>query len=398
LKTNKGEELMSKNKFLLFVVMLLTDAILLAACSSAPADEESAEQAQETAGEAVEAVQEAAEQTAAEAQEAVEEVAEQAQGAAEVMTDGGCPAVTLADRAGVPAGNYPRQYELADYESAAGCTMTFQENPAIAELNAQITNNPDLPPVAQRLPVEPLVVVSYETIGQYGGQLDALSNATEAGTSDFLSVRHVNLVRYGDDFVTIEPNVAKSWEWNDDFTEVTFKLREGHKWSDGAPFTAADVEFWLNDLVLNTDVYPDTPGFVTFGDETMTIEVIDDTTFKFIFPVPTPGILSFFATTYIQPWQPKHFFDRKVEEGMALAEVAELYYGNSDWKDVPSPLLSGGADDVLPTLESHILVEESTEGRHLVANPYFFMVDTVGNQLPYISEQDELYVPWGLGR
>ena len=48
---------------------------------------------------------------------------------------------------------------------------------------------------------------------------------------------------------------------------------------------------------------------------------------------------------------------------------------------------------VKPTLESHILVEENTEGRKLVANPYFHMVDTAGNQLPYISEINEEYVP-----
>ena len=260
-------------------------------------------------------------------------------------------------------------------------------------LNSQITNNPDLPPVEERLPTEPLVVVPYESIGNYGGVLDALSNATEAGTSDFLSVRHVNLVRFGDDYVTLEPNIAKGWEWNDDFSEVTFFLREGHKWSDGAPFTTADIEFWMNDLILNPEVYPETPGWASIGDGTMQVEVIDDTTIKFVLPVPTPGILYFFATTYIQPWQPKHFFDKKVDEGMTLPEVAELYYGNSDWTDTPSPLLGGQADDVLPTLESHILVEETTEGRHLVANPYFFMVDTVGNQLPYINEQDELYIP-----
>ncbi|GAB4431244.1 MAG: ABC transporter substrate-binding protein [Anaerolineae bacterium] len=356
-------------RFIIFSLAAVL-AVLMAACQQAPA--EPAAPAQEEAA------------TGSTAQEAP---------ATEAGAAGGCPAITLADRGDIGPGTYPRQYELADFEAAAGCEMSFSENPAIAELNARIANNPDLPPVEERLPAEPLVIVPYESIGQYGGELNALSNATEAGTSDFLSVRHVNLVRYGDDYVTIEPNVAKSWEWNDDFTELTMSLREGHKWSDGAPFTADDVAFWLNDLVLNPDVFPDTPGFATFGDETMQIEVINDTTFKLVFPVPTPGILSFFATTYIQPWQPKHFFDKKMAEGMSLAEVAELYYGNSDWKDVPSPLLSGAAEDVLPTLESYILVEETTEGRHLVANPYFFMVDTAGNQLPYINEQDELYVP-----
>ena len=47
--------------------------------------------------------------------------------------------------------------------------------------------------------------------------------------------------------------------------------------------------------------------------------------------------------------------------------------------------------DVIPTLESRIYVTDTTEGRHLVANPYFHIVDTQGNQLPYISEQDEVY-------
>jgi peptide/nickel transport system substrate-binding protein len=307
--------------------------------------------------------------------------------------DGGCPTATLADRLDVAAGEYLRQYELAEFQAAAGCELRFSENPNLVELNRQITNNPELPPVADRLPAEPLVVVPYEQIGLYGGTLNALSNATEAGTSDFLSVRHVNFVRYGEDYLTIEPNIAKDWSFNDDFTELTIFLREGHKWSDGQPFTANDVAFWLNDLVLNPEVFPETPGFAQLGDGTMLVEVIDETTVKFILPVPTPGMLSFFATTYIQPFQPKHFFDAKVAEGMAFADVADLYYGNSDWKDVPSPLLSGAADDVLPTLEAYILVEETTEGRRLVANPYFFMVDTAGQQLPYIDQQSELYIP-----
>ena len=136
-----------------------------------------------------------------------------------------CPPVTVADAMGVAAGKYPQQYELAEFEQLAGCKLTFQENPAIAEMNGRIAGNPDLPPLAERLPEEPLVMPPYDQIGRYGGVLDVLSNATEAGTSDFLSVRHVNLVRMSDDLQTIVPNVAKDWQWNDDFTELTFFLR-----------------------------------------------------------------------------------------------------------------------------------------------------------------------------
>ncbi|MEL6103030.1 MAG: ABC transporter substrate-binding protein, partial [Pseudomonadota bacterium] len=118
-----------------------------------------------------------------------------------------CPAITLNDTMGVAPGAFPQQYELAEFEAAAGCEMTFSTNPEIAALNAEIQGNGDLPPLAERLPSEPLVMVPYEMIGTYGGTFDALSNNTEAGTSDFLSIRHVNLVRYSDDLQTIVPNV-----------------------------------------------------------------------------------------------------------------------------------------------------------------------------------------------
>ena len=100
-----------------------------------------------------------------------------------------CPPVTVADSQGVAAGAFPQQYELAEFEAAANCEMSFQENPDIAALNGKIRGNPELPPLAERLPEEPLVYAPYEAIGSYGGTLDVLSNATEAGTSDFLSVR-----------------------------------------------------------------------------------------------------------------------------------------------------------------------------------------------------------------
>ncbi|SVE53689.1 uncharacterized protein METZ01_LOCUS506543, partial [marine metagenome] len=128
------------------------------------------------------------------------------------------------------AGKYPGQYELSEYESAAGCSMSFSENPNIASINATIIGNGALGSVNDRLPSEPLVVVPYDSVGSYGGTFRMLSNATEAGTSDLLSTRHVNLVRYSDDLTTIVPNIAKDYEWNDDYTQLTFTLRKGHKW------------------------------------------------------------------------------------------------------------------------------------------------------------------------
>ena len=49
---------------------------------------------------------------------------------------------------GDDAGMYTQQYELAEFESLAGCTMQFKENPNIASINASIQGNKALPPVA----------------------------------------------------------------------------------------------------------------------------------------------------------------------------------------------------------------------------------------------------------
>lgn len=322
-----------------------------------------------------------------------------------------CPAVTLDDMQGIAPGEYPQQYELSAFQDAAGCAMEFSTNPDIDALNAQIKGNPELPPLSERIPAEPLVVVPYDSVGEYGGELNVLSNATEAGTSDFLSVRHVSLMRYSDDLQTLVPNVAKSWEWNDDFTQLTIKLREGHKWSDGEPFTSADIVFYHDNLMLDENIFETPKDYITVAGEPMTIEAPDDTTVIFNLPAPKPGLVAHFATHYSQPFQPKHFLGQfhpdvnpdadtyaqslGFEDGY---DAILAYYGNSDWTDTPTPMLSRAdiVDDLpkatYPTLESHIYINDTTEGRQLVANPYFFQVDPTGQQLPYISTQDELYI------
>ena len=322
-----------------------------------------------------------------------------------------CPAATVSDPMGVAAGAFPQQFELTEFHTLANCTLEMSENPDIAALNGRIRGNPDMPALSDRLPSEPLVVAPYDRVGSYGGTFNALSNATEAGTSDFMSVRHVNLVRYADDLTTIVPNVAKSWAWNDDFTQLTFVLRAGHKWSDGQPFGAADVEFWYENLQLDPNVIESPKDYVLAGGEAMTVDVIDELTVRFNMPSPKPGFLAHFANHYAQGFQPKHFLGQYhpdinpdadtlaqslgFENGYALVKA---YYGSSDWMDTPTPMLAhpdkvaGLPLDAAPTLESHIVISETTEGRQFVANPYFYMVDTAGHQLPYINEMDEIFV------
>jgi len=52
----------------------------------------------------------------------------------------------------------------------------------------------------------------------------------------------------------VVPVLAESWEFGDDQRTITYALREGVTWSDGEPFTSADVEFTLR-LVLDEPIY-----------------------------------------------------------------------------------------------------------------------------------------------
>ncbi len=314
-----------------------------------------------------------------------------------------CPAVTVADPQGVPAGQYPQQYELAEFEALANCKMTFTSRATFDDRLAAAHHSPDpLPALEDRLPEEPLVVAPYEAIGTYGGRLRFASVGPESGNSEFLSTHHVNLVRFADDLQTIVPNVAKSFEWNSDYTELIMTLRKGHKWSDGEPFTAADVAFWYNDIQLNVDLHPTVASQWVYGGEPMQVEAVDEVTVKFTFAAPAPGFLTLAATTYIQMYEPKHFLEQfhlvynPDADALAVAAGYEnwiQYFGSwqNDWQDFVHHLTDLGY--MPPKLESHLLVVETPEFQLFVANPYYFKVDTAGQQLPYVDEQHQSYAP-----
>src|ERR1700740_1783387 len=82
--------------------------------------------------------------------------------------------------------------------------------------------------------------------------MSILEEATYSTVVPIMGVMN-NLVLYKQDvpqnsLASIVPDLAESWSWSEDGTELTFKLRAGVKWHDGKPFTAADVKCTL-DLV-----------------------------------------------------------------------------------------------------------------------------------------------------
>jgi peptide/nickel transport system substrate-binding protein len=304
-----------------------------------------------------------------------------------------CP--TVADPQGVkPA--FLQQLDLDEFKKQTNKSLTFTGNPMFAER----VKSGELPPVAERLPAEPLVVMPYDECGKYGGTLRGLARKYESGTSEILAWRQDNMVRIADDGKTIVPNVAKSWKWNADFTEITLTLRKGHKWSDGAPFTADDVTFWANDIINNKDIHKAVPAPWDIG---IRAEKIDETTVKLIFAKPYPAFLNYNAGigSYFTIFEAKHFlapmhikYNPKADEEAKAAGfdnwVQRFTKFWNKWKDATTAIPEGVK---IPTLESHIMVAPlTTQRRNFEANPYFFKVDTSGQQLPYIDKHNERFL------
>jgi peptide/nickel transport system substrate-binding protein len=309
---------MPEKRFYSLIVCFSIVAIVLAACAPAAP----------TATQAPAPTQEATEAPAPTEEPAATEPA-----ATEPAAPGVCPAITVADMQGVAAGQWPQQYEVAEFEAAAGCEMTFTGRDNYDERLVQYKFLPegDLPPLEERLPEEPLVVVPYDAIGKYGGRISGASIGPESGNSEWLSVRHVNLLRFTDDLQTIVPNMAKAYEWNSDYTELTITLRKGHKWSDGEPFTSDDIVFWWEDIVMNKDLYPDVPSFWVYGGEPMQVEAVDDVTVKFKFAAPAPAFTTLLATTYTHEWAPKHYLQNLLPKYNPKADEEAKAAGFDSW-------------------------------------------------------------------
>jgi peptide/nickel transport system substrate-binding protein len=126
--------------------------------------------------------------------------------------------------------------------------------------------------------------------------------ATYSTVIPFMSIFN-NLIRYKQDVAqnsdaTIEPELATSWSWSDDARALTFKLRQGVKWHDGKPFTAADVKCTF-DLIQDKakEHFRKNPRKLSFQNIT---EVVTNGDFEVTLKLgrPEPSLLALLASGY----------------------------------------------------------------------------------------------------
>jgi peptide/nickel transport system substrate-binding protein len=279
---------------------------------------------------------------------------------------------------------------LAAFPGAA-FAQAAKEAPALAEL----ATGGKVPKLSERLPASPLVV-QVEKVGKYGGTLRRGLRGSADHNGILRMVGNQGLVRWNLAFTEVMPNVAEKWDVNSDSSEFTFYLRKGMRWSDGKPFTADDVVFSIEDCAKNSELYKSVPSPLVIAGKPCTVTKVDDSTVKFKFAGPYALFLEQMATPLGQhpTLFAKHYcsqFHPKYNTSVAdLVKAANL----SDWGtlfrnkcgDIEIPSRWGNPDK--PTLDPWVIKEPYTGGATRVTmerNPYFWQVDTAGNQLPYID-------------
>jgi peptide/nickel transport system substrate-binding protein len=262
--------------------------------------------------------------------------------------------------------------------------MMQMEAPMLAEMVAAGT----LPPLDERLPANPLVwdfpdVNAFEKeTGQYGGTIRL------GHINDLNGFATIGLARIASDRSTYYPDIAQSWEWADDFTSITFHLRPGMKWSDGAPFTAHDIVFWY-DEIIRSDVREAPLGVGGMNSVADTITAVDDFTLHFDFAQPSPlflfGSRGFgggepstwerSAAHYMKQFHPKFNPESGVDAQEQFQSMFDAMRQPRYIEDPNRPVLWGWKP------------LEYKEGQlaRLERNPYFWAVDKMGRQLPYID-------------
>ncbi len=275
----------------------------------------------------------------------------------------------------------------------------FNEAPMLAE---QVKAG-KLPPVEQRIPAEPMVWQPLNEIGKYGGTWRRAFTGPGDGENGNRIQSSDKPLSWSADGSKIVPSMAKGYDLSDDGKSYTLHLRKGMKWSDGAPFTADDFIFWFEDIYNNPEIVPTATPEMRPGGKPGRMVKVDETTVRWEWDVPyflfedimagdtamgggqavrQASKVSFGAYApghYLKQFLPKY---SSVDEVNARAKKegfenwVQMIHFKKDWELNPEVPVLGPFRTVKPINNPIWLLER---------NPYYYAVDSAGNQLPYFD-------------
>jgi peptide/nickel transport system substrate-binding protein len=301
----------------------------------------------------------------------------------------------------------PTQAPEATKETAK--PATYQEAPMLAEM----VKSGKLPPVEERLPLEPFVVGPGVVInekdlpdwqpGKYGGTVRTVATSANWQPDVFMADIENFLMAPGIGIEGIRANIVSDYKVENDNKDFTFTLRKGLKWSDGEPVTTEDIRFAYEDVMLNEKLFPQFPakfraGGAAEGDP-MKLEIVDDFTFKISFTQPYGGFLRELAIkswqTYTDLLKPKHYLMQfhpkytpmdKLKPLLEESKLTDEWWNLFNLKDCTTWELTNEICAGFPALWPWLRVKGQQGVLEFERNPYYFKVDTEGKQLPYADK------------
>ena len=278
---------------------------------------------------------------------------------------------------------------------------TFKEAPMLAEM----VKTGKLPPVEQRLP-EPadlMVVKPLKEIGKYGGRWRRgfTGPADNENGNRIVSTDKILMWDYTGNKPA--PSLVKDWRQSDDGKITVIFLRKGLKWSDGHPFTADDFLFWYEDIYQNKDLVPTPAPEFTINGKPGRLTKRDDYTVVFEFPDPYYLFVDILAgdtligggqatgmarASFMGAYAPGHYLKQFLPKYSSLDEVERKAKaaGFDSWKSYFRFRTNWTLNTELPIVGPWKTVSPiNTPTWAMERNPYYWAVDTAGNQLPYID-------------
>ena len=220
------------------------------------------------------------------------------------------------------------------------------------------------------------------TIGDANTLLPVL--ASDSASSEINGLVYSSLVRYDKD-LKIEGELAESWEISADNLTITFHLRPGVTWHDGAPFTAEDVLF-----TYRLYIDPKTPtAYAEQYRQVATAEVLDPTTFRVVYRQPLAKALISWGELSVLP---RHLLEGEdvTKSPLARHPVGTGPFRFVEWKPGEKIVLEANSDyfegrPYLDRVVYRIIPDESTMFLELQAGG----LDTMGlNPIQYQTQTD----------
>ncbi|MDD9988307.1 MAG: ABC transporter substrate-binding protein [Spirochaetaceae bacterium] len=276
-------------------------------------------------------------------------------------------------------------WDLSEWQRVTGQTLTFTQAPILDAM--------DLPPVEQRLPDEPLVLLPTSRVKKIGTYQDLAwirGNGPEALVSHSSRVM-CRSAEYGGQ-VNQFLRTCQDMQSSNDGRTWTMTLRKGARFSDGSPMTTEDVAFFVEDVAqyepFSTAIVGDSRRLLDAE-----FEVIDDYTFSLTFPQPNIALVGYLAEWYfvwfhkgyLSQFHPEYAGQDKVD---ALAKEAGFASAAEFFKDrVDEGQGFPRANPDLPTMAPWVLKVGAPATTYVFErNPYYLGIDAIGQQLPYFDE------------